>query len=77
MVRKQTWRCKRKRCKIHFKWGIFVSTYWSGIVNETHICFLEGVSTGEEPWARVEEIDVIYDGQTIEVEVTEKTHLVE
>ncbi len=48
------------------KGGTFVATYWSGIVNESDLCFLGGFPG---PLRRVlgiwaEEIDALYDGQT-------------
>lgn len=49
--------------------GIFVSTYWSGIVNENDLCILGGFPG---PLRRIlgirsEEIDALHDGQTNEV----------
>jgi beta-galactosidase len=48
------------------KGGIFVATYWSGIVNESDLCFLGGFPGPLRKvlgiWA--EEIDALYDGQT-------------
>ncbi|HVM60068.1 MAG TPA: beta-galactosidase [Verrucomicrobiae bacterium] len=46
--------------------GTFVATYWSGIVNESDLCFLGGFPGPLRKvlgvWA--EEIDVLHDGQT-------------
>jgi beta-galactosidase len=48
------------------KGGTFVATYWSGIVNESDLCFLGGFPGPLRKilglWA--EEIDVLHDGQT-------------
>ncbi len=48
------------------KGGTFVATYWSGIVNESDLCFLGGFPGPLRKvlgiWA--EEIDALYDGQT-------------
>lgn len=46
--------------------GVLVSTYWSGIVNESDLCFLGGFPGPLRPvlgiWS--EEIDALYEGQT-------------
>ena len=46
--------------------GTLVTTYWSGIVNETDLCFLEGTPHGlmEVVGLRSEEIDGLFDGET-------------
>ena len=46
--------------------GTFVTTYWSGIVNETDLCFLEGTPHGlmDVIGLRSEEIDGLFDGET-------------
>ena len=46
--------------------GNFVMTYWSGIVNETDLCFLGGMpgEMMDVMGIRSEEIDSLYDGET-------------
>lgn len=46
--------------------GSFVMTYWSGIVNETDLCFLGGMpgEMMDVMGIRSEEIDSLYDGET-------------
>lgn len=46
--------------------GNFVMTYWSGIVNETDLCFLGGMpgELMDLMGIRSEEIDSLYDGET-------------
>ena len=43
-----------------------MTTYWSGIVNETDLCFLEGTPHGlmDVVGLRSEEIDGLFDGET-------------
>ena len=46
--------------------GTLVGTYWSGIVNDTDLCYLGGMPGGgmaEVFGLRSEEIDALYDGQ--------------
>jgi beta-galactosidase len=45
--------------------GILIMTYWSGIVDEYDLCFLEGVPHGlmDVLGLRSEEIDALYDGE--------------
>ena len=55
--------------------GIYVTTYWSGVVNETDLCFI-----GERPHERllglsVDEIDVGISGRTAQ-KVSEKMALI-
>jgi beta-galactosidase len=57
--------------------GRVVSTYWSGIVNETDLCF-EGGFPGQLKelfgiWS--EELDVLYDGDSNEVQFKEENQL--
>lgn len=51
--------------------GTFVATYWSGIVDETDLCFLGGfpgpLRTTLGIWS--EEIDSLHDGQTNQIEM--------
>ena len=45
--------------------GTLVGTYWSGIVNDTDLCYLGGMPGGgmaEVFGLRSEEIDALYDG---------------
>ncbi|WP_305037451.1 beta-galactosidase [Gracilibacillus salinarum] len=51
--------------------GTFVTTYWSGIVNETDLCFLGGFPGPLRKTLGIwsEEIDGLYDGQTNHVKV--------
>ena len=46
--------------------GTLVTTYWSGIVNETDLCYLEGTPHGlmDVLGLRSEEIDGLFDGET-------------
>jgi len=57
--------------------GTFVATYWSGIVNETDLCFLEGFPGPLREvlgiWS--EEIDALYDGETRLVSFDDKNEL--
>lgn len=48
------------------KGGKFVLTYWSGIVDETDLCFLEGTPHGlmDVMGLRSTEIDALYDGES-------------
>lgn len=46
--------------------GVLVGTYWSGIVNDTALCYLDGMpgdGMTEVFGLRSEEIDALYDGQ--------------
>ncbi|WP_026065122.1 beta-galactosidase [Amphibacillus jilinensis] len=57
--------------------GTFVTTYWSGIVNETDLCFLNG-SPGPLRktlgiWS--EEIDALYDHETNAIQMSEANQL--
>ncbi|MDW6004694.1 beta-galactosidase [Vibrio mangrovi] len=61
--------------------GIFVATYWSGIVDEDDLCFLGGFPGGENSplrrtlgiWA--EEIDSLYDEEQVAVIAAEQNPL--
>ena len=46
--------------------GTLITTYWSGIVNETDLCYLEGTPYGlmDVVGLRSEEIDGLFDGET-------------
>lgn len=46
--------------------GILFMTYWSGVVDETDICFLEGTPHGlmDVMGVRSEELDSLYDGES-------------
>ncbi|CAK4834034.1 unnamed protein product [Aphanomyces euteiches] len=57
--------------------GTFVATYWSGIVNETDLCFLGGFPgpLRKTLGIRSEEIDSLYDGQSNEVRTLEGNRL--
>ena len=46
--------------------GTLITTYWSGIVNETDLCYLEGTPHGlmDVVGLRSEEIDGLFDGET-------------
>ena len=46
--------------------GTLITTYWSGIVNETDLCYLEGTPHGlmDVLGIRSEEIDGLFDGET-------------
>lgn len=50
--------------------GTLIMTYWSGIVNETDLCYLGGVPHGmmDVLGLRSEEIDGLYDDETNQVE---------
>lgn len=51
--------------------GTLVTTYWSGIVNESDLCFLGGfpgpVKEAAGIWA--EELDTLYGGETVDVKI--------
>lgn len=49
--------------------GVFVSTYWSGVVNESDLCFLGGFPGPLKKVLGVwsEEIDTLYNGETVAI----------
>ncbi|WP_035186080.1 beta-galactosidase [Alteribacter aurantiacus] len=55
--------------------GTFVTTYWSGIVNETDLCFLGGFPgpLRKTLGIRLEEIDGLHDGQTNGIDMRENS----
>ncbi|CAM3778450.1 Beta-galactosidase BglY [Vibrio aerogenes CECT 7868] len=61
--------------------GVLVATYWSGIVNESDLCFLGGFPGGENSplrrtlgiWA--EEIDSLYDHERVTLEIAAENTL--
>ena len=56
------------------KGGTFVSTYWSGVVNETDLCFLGGIPgpLKEVMGLWEEEIDSLGDDHTVPVKIEDK-----
>ncbi|HUT59488.1 MAG TPA: beta-galactosidase [Phycisphaerae bacterium] len=57
--------------------GVFVATYWSGIVNETDLCFLGGFPGPLRPTLGIwsEEIDALYDREVNYVEPVPRNEL--
>ncbi|WP_182200284.1 beta-galactosidase [Paraliobacillus salinarum] len=57
--------------------GILVTTYWSGIVNNTDLCFLNGFPgpLRQTLGIRSEEIDSLHDGQTNGVKMNDNNRL--
>ena len=57
--------------------GTLVTTYWSGIVNETDLCYLEGTPHGlmDVLGIRSEEIDGLFDGETNSASATTSSWL--
>lgn len=57
--------------------GTFVATYWSGIVNDTDLCFLTGFPGPLRKTLGIwsEEIDGLYDGQTNEIKMADENQL--
>lgn len=59
--------------------GTLITTYWSGIVNETDLCYLEGTPHGlmDVVGLRSEEIDGLFDGETNSASATNTSWLTE
>ena len=57
--------------------GTLITTYWSGIVNETDLCYLEGTPHGlmDVVGLRSEEIDGLFDGETNSASATTSSWL--